>query len=105
MRGVVDEQGVTKKKRILRDVYHVRNILEAIKSNKTKYIAQIALIFIKRFLSRNNIVLSKPAKRQLDILQLNPTSKKDLLRILRNVRGKNLEEQRYEKLLKRFKIK
>ncbi|HAI16871.1 MAG TPA: hypothetical protein DCM10_01870 [Xanthomarina gelatinilytica] len=105
MRGVVDEQGETKKKRILRDVYHVRNILEAIKSNKTKYIAQIALIFIKRFLSRNNIVLSKPAKRQLDILQLNPTSKKDLLRILRNVRGKNLEEQRYEKLLKRFKIK
>lgn len=103
MRGVVDEK--KKKKKVLKDVYHIRNVLEAIKDNKTTSIAQIALIFIKRFLSRNNIALSKNAKTQLKALQLNPRSKKDLLRILRNVRGKNLEEQRYEKLLKRFKIK
>lgn len=100
----LDEQD-KKSNKLLKDINNVRNSLEQVKAIRTPQLAQIILLFIRRFLARNNIILSKNAKMQLDGLNLNPKNEKDALGVLRNVRGKNLEEQRYNMLLKRFDIK
>jgi hypothetical protein len=101
-----DDQ-VRENKDKIKVIQNGKNILKAISEIEGKVGQKIAYFFIVRFLARNEIKLSDSVRQRAFTSGYKP-SKKDQIYILDkyvNEESRNLEEQRYDILLKRFNIK
>ena len=99
-----EEDGELKYK--LPDSTNIQNIIKKIANDKL-VAARHAYIIIKRFLSRNGMDLKKDAEINMKGIRVVPGSAEDVVAMLKTIKApdRNLEEQRYSMLLKRFNIK
>ena len=99
-----EEDGELKYK--LPDSTNIQNIIKKIANDKL-VAARHAYIIIKRFLSRNGMDLKKDAEINMKGIRVVPGSAEDIVAMLKTIKApdRNLEEQRYSMLLKRFNIK
>lgn len=90
---------------IIKDAEALLELLLKIKEERTIIAAKIAYIIISRFLTRNGMKINDRELSQIKRYNLMPSSAEEAIKLLKNVEGRKLEEQRYNMLLKRFDIK
>ena len=102
----INEEEEEEAKYIIRDSQNIQAIINII-AEKQLIAAKWTYVFIKRFLSRNGMDLNRNAEIKLKSLKVVPDKEEDMIAILKTAKApeRNLEEQRYDMLLKRFDIK
>ena len=102
----INEEEEEEAKYIIRDSQNIQAIISII-ADKQLIAAKWTYVFIKRFLSRNGMDLNRNAEIKLKSLKVVPDREEDMIAILKTAKApeRNLEEQRYDMLLKRFDIK
>ena len=102
----INEEEEEEAKYIIRDSQNIQAIINII-ADKQLIAAKWTYVFIKRFLSRNGMDLNRNAEIKLKSLKVVPDKEEDMIAILKTAKAaeRNLEEQRYDMLLKRFDIK
>ncbi len=101
----INEEEEEEPKYKIPDSTNIQAIIKKIASDKLMA-GRWAYTLIKRFLSRNGMDLRPDAERQMKNLRVVP-NKEDIVPLLKTAKAveRNLEEQRYNLLLKRFNIK
>jgi hypothetical protein len=102
----INEEEDEEAKYKLPDSTNIQNIIKKIANDKL-VAARHAYIIIKRFLSRNGMDLKRDAEINMKGIKVVPGSAEDIVAMLKTIKApeRNLEEQRYDMLLKRFNIK
>ena len=90
---------------VLQKIPNIKKVLNKIKIGSGEGAVQLAYIVIGRFLSRNNLKIND--KDKIDISVFQASNRKDQISLIQKISSgdANLEEQRYDMLLKRFNIK
>lgn len=83
---------------------NVISLLKKIREEKGKLTAGQVYVLIQRFLTRNELQIKESDKIIIDKLSID-LDREDTLQFLQKVHSRNLEEQRYYRLLERFNIK
>ena len=102
-KALKEEEGQT----VIRSAENIINLLKTIKDQGKPQIAKMAYIVISRYLSRNGIKLTQRDANVIKFLKVIPNDKAEMMFLLNRIKPleRNLEEQRYNMLLKRLNIK
>ena len=91
-------------RRFMINIPNVISLLKKIREEKSKLTAGQVYVLIQRFLKRNGLQIKDSDKKIIDRLGIT-LGREDTIEFLQKVHSKNLEEQKYNMLLKRLKIK